>query len=629
MLAFFSFSFSIQLHAQECHGFYGTPESITTFGSLTGDSLPPGRTRYTYTSSPCPTEGHYTIIDSISGCFGNTWHHESPDADGNMMLVNASVDPGDVFVDTIKNLCGSTNYSFGVWTENVSMPSSCGGPSIRPRLSFRVESLTGETLAFYNGSDLEEIRPTFYSLIFRTGAGFNSVIVRISDMAPGGCGNVFSLDDVVISPCGPDVEGTVLDILGSSLGASVDLCIGDASSARLFAKVGDGYYNPSYQWQKYNGTDWVDIPGAESLYYQPTDIKGVGTYKYRLTVAEEGNIGSSRCRVASNEITMKIRNPMTGAAASNSPVCENSIIKLSASGGLGYQWSGPSGFTSMDANPGFTATRSSGGQYTVIIIDSIHCRSIDTITVVLIPPPIITVSSTQSICQGDSVTLSASGGNTYSWLPVNDLSGAFSKTPIVKPNGTTRYTVTVTDSNNCTDTAGVLIVIHTKPVVYAGNDKVIIKGGATILGGKIDDPTNVNFSWVPSPSLNDIHLLNPVADPDANTDYVLNASSAIGCGISSDTVSVKVYGAFYIPNAFTPNGDGLNDSWHIPALQAFPDAVLSVYNRYGNKIFESTAGNRDWDGNYKNKAQPSGAYPYVIDLKNNQPVLKGVVMIVR
>jgi len=283
----------------------------------------------------------------------------------------------------------------------------------------------------------------------------------------------------------------------------------------------------------------------------------------------------------------------------------------------------------MDANPGFTATRSSGGQYTVIIIDSIHCRSIDTITVVLIPPPTITVSSTQSICQGDSVALSASGGNTYSWLPLNDLSGAFSKTPIVKPNGTTRYTVTVTDSNNCTDTAGVLIVIHTKPVVYAGNDKVIIKGGATILGGKIDDPTNVNFSWVPSPSLNDIHLLNPVADPDANTDYVLNASSAIGCGISSDTVSVKVYGAFYIPNAFTPNGDGLNDSWHIPALQAFPDAVLSVYNRYGNKIFESTAGNRDWDGNYKNKAQPSGAYPYVIDLKNNQPVLKGVVMIVR
>ncbi|MEP7253845.1 MAG: gliding motility-associated C-terminal domain-containing protein, partial [Ginsengibacter sp.] len=80
--------------------------------------------------------------------------------------------------------------------------------------------------------------------------------------------------------------------------------------------------------------------------------------------------------------------------------------------------------------------------------------------------------------------------------------------------------------------------------------------------------------------------------------------------------------------AFTPNGDGINDTWKIEPLEAFPSAVLKVYNRYGQMLFTNNGASVPWDGRYKGKLQPSGAYPYTIDLKNGSPVIKGIVYIV-
>ena len=91
---------------------------------------------------------------------------------------------------------------------------------------------------------------------------------------------------------------------------------------------------------------------------------------------------------------------------------------------------------------------------------------------------------------------------------------------------------------------------------------------------------------------------------------------------ATDDVFVKVYNDIYVPSAFSPNKDGLNDAWRIDALVAIPEAKVTVYNRYGNIVFETTGNSKEWDGTYKGQALPTGAYAYMIDFKNGSPLKK-------
>ena len=82
-----------------------------------------------------------------------------------------------------------------------------------------------------------------------------------------------------------------------------------------------------------------------------------------------------------------------------------------------------------------------------------------------------------------------------------------------------------------------------------------------------------------------------------------------------------------IPNAFSPNNDGINDTWQIPALQTYTDPEVTVFNRYGQAVYRSKGYGTAWDGSFKGKRLPVGTYYYVIDLKIGE-VLSGWVMIV-
>ncbi|HSN60109.1 MAG TPA: gliding motility-associated C-terminal domain-containing protein, partial [Ferruginibacter sp.] len=82
------------------------------------------------------------------------------------------------------------------------------------------------------------------------------------------------------------------------------------------------------------------------------------------------------------------------------------------------------------------------------------------------------------------------------------------------------------------------------------------------------------------------------------------------------------------PNAFKHNNDGLNDSWNIPALDAYPNFELFVFNRYGEVVFKNSKVNKSWDGSFKLNPLPAGAYPYFIKLNVDNKILKGTVMII-
>ena len=233
-----------------------------------------------------------------------------------------------------------------------------------------------------------------------------------------------------------------------------------------------------------------------------------------------------------------------------------------------------------------------------------------------------------AICKGDSVYLNGSGGYAYKWIPSTGLSSDSTADPLAKPTDTTGYKMIAFSQAGCSDTTKVQVNVIERPMADAGPDKTIIAGGTTQLGGFISGQ-DVSYQWSPPFDINDVKVLQPRVHPPADADYTLTAVSNAGCGTVSDKVHVIVYKDFFIPNAFSPNGDGINDTWGIPALQAFSQFDVSVYNRYGRLMYHIKNSGTPWDGNYKGEPQPSGVYVYVIDLKQNIPVFKGTLLLIR
>ena len=621
--------------AQVCTGSLGDPIVNINFGhgSNPGNPLNAATTSYTFTSTTCPNDGSYTIVSSTANCFSNSWHtiaedHTPNDVNGYMMLVNASNNPGDFYVDTVKGLCANTKYELGAWIVNVIQPTSCNNNSNRPNLIFNIETTTGTILGTYTtGNIIPANSPTWkqYGLFFTTPLTTSTVVIRITNTAPGGCGNDLALDDITFRPCGPTITSA-----GPINNQTVfDFCKGASTNVSILADIGSGYLSPSLQWQfsSDNGINWSDIVGETFTSYRFTQT-ALGIYKYRMSVADGSNIAIKSCRVVSNTVTFSIYDLPFATASANSPVCEKRPIELIATGGATYSWTGPAGFTSTLASPSLIAQSNSGGQYTVTAINQYGCTNSTFVNVLIKPKPIVSISSTQKICEGDAVTLQAGGGVTYQWSPAAGLSAVNIANPIARPADTTSYQVIITGLNNCSDTAIAVMNVVKKPTAFAGPDKSLLIGQSTQLNGLVGG-TAISFTWLPVTFLNNPLLVQPTSSPLDDILYTLHVKSNDGCGEATDDVFIKVYKEIYVPSAFSPNNDGLNDRWRILALITFPKATLMVYNRYGEIVFEGSGNNMEWDGSFKGQPSPMGGYTYLIDFKNGTPLKKGMVSILR
>jgi gliding motility-associated-like protein len=264
-----------------------------------------------------------------------------------------------------------------------------------------------------------------------------------------------------------------------------------------------------------------------------------------------------------------------------------------------------------------------------MVIDSNRCSRPDSVTIVVNPTPIGTTGiSAAAICKGDNIQLTSSGGIFYKWIPSTGLSSSVIANPVASPADTTDYMVIISNQFNCSDTERVTINVIEKPKADAGPDKYILEGNSIKFRGNASGQ-NINYSWSPAAYMDDPMSLQPVVTPPADLDYVLTATSNEGCGAHSDTMHVFVYKDIFVPNAFTPNGDGKNDAWFVPILSAFNEFEVSVYNRYGQMVFYTKNVNKPWDGKYKGALLSSDAYVYVIKFKELKRLYKGTVIIIR
>jgi len=163
--------------------------------------------------------------------------------------------------------------------------------------------------------------------------------------------------------------------------------------------------------------------------------------------------------------------------------------------------------------------------------------------------------------------------------------------------------------------------------VDAGPDKYILLGKSDILTPVVTDSA-LNYLWTPPSYLNSDTVLNPVCSPQYNLTYTFTASTKEGCS-RSDTVRVFVLFPPVVPNAFSPNGDGINDTWKIKYLDTYPGATVDVYSRYGQLVFHSNGYQTEWDGTINGQPLTVGTYYYIINPKNGRAVISGSITIIR
>ncbi|MEP6927977.1 MAG: gliding motility-associated C-terminal domain-containing protein [Ginsengibacter sp.] len=629
---FLIFSFNSEIFAQLCQGSLGDPVVNITFGAGANPGAPlSGVNNYSYVSNDCPDDGSYTVANSTNNCFGNTWHtisqdHTPGDVNGYMMVVNASFNPGDFFVKTVDGLCPNTTYEFAAWILNVLQPFACGGNGIKPNITFNIETTSGTVLKSYQTGDLPAV-PDWkqYGFFFSTTTGVSSVVLRMTNNAPGGCGNDLLLDDITFRACGPLVTA---GIMGAP--DSINVCSGNNSIFTLHANVSAGYNNPVYQWQLSinNQSSWTNIAGATNTTYIRPPIATPGAYLYRLAVSQRSNLIISSCYIISNIVSITV-NRLPVIAASNHGDCTGDTLSFKANDGVLFSWTGPMNFTSSEQFPFIPkAVIGNTGKYYVKVTSAKGCINKDSTIAEINIKPTLNAGSDAEICEGSYIQLGSAGNNieSYQWSPATEISNPNISNPLAFPKQTTTYILTVAN-DECKVSDSLKIVVDKNPMADAGPDKVIIEGESVVLNG-IAGGTNVTYSWSPGQYITGSATLNPLVKPPANVIYTLHVLSNKGCGTATDDVLVKVFKKLFIPNAFTPNNDGINDTWFIETLEAYPNAGVKIFNRYGQIVFDNHGINKPWDGKFKGVLLSSGAYAYIIDLKNNSQLIKGVVFII-
>lgn len=358
------------MHAQLCTGSLGDAVVKIDFGTGTashGTALGTGITSYIYTTADFPNDGSYTI-EKTTNTPGTWWTTTDHTGGGYMMVVNASLSTTDYFYkNTVTGLCPDTTYEFAAWIMNLLRSNDTSPPNI----TFTIESTSGTILGTYNTGDIGLSTSAVwkqYGFFFTTPTGISTVVIRMRNNKAGAApGNDIALDDITFRACGPTVTSSVQNNTNTDL----TICQGDTQSYTLTGTVSSGYSNPAYQWQvsNDNGTTWNDISGANTLTYSFVPASTVGTYLYRMAVAQSSNISSATCRVVSNTITFKVNESSIAPTFTTvQPTCDvptgtinitttaNTVYSID---GINYQTSGIfSGLAGGDYN--VTAKLSSG-----------------------------------------------------------------------------------------------------------------------------------------------------------------------------------------------------------------------------------------------------------------------------
>jgi gliding motility-associated-like protein len=519
----------------------------------------------------CPPDYSYCITNHSYGCNNGSWHdvpedHTPNDVLGRFWLIAGTTTPEAFYKDTFNALKGSTNYELSFWFLNMYRKYS---PPLCIHIGSPVKpdlTIIAETLS---GTELAR---------FRTGpleetatVAWKQIALSFS-MPAGQTSVVIRMENNASGICGNDFaidDWLIQECIPSAVKAGFNLAGVQGDTARLCVSSPTAVSISEKSTPLYNNTvyQWQETKDNGLSW---TDIPGASTNTYTNTFS---TAGTNLYRLAVSDPT-----------CNNKPNC---------------------------------------------VITS------NTIVLILSPGANYSVTSNSPVCTGKDITLNitnTSNSSTYKWNGPNGFTATGATVTVANASATMsgKYFLEInTNNGQCIQNDSVVVSVNPIPSVNAGPDVTITAGATAQLKGSSATPGAI-YSWTPVQYIDNPTVPNPTVNPPEETAYTLSVTTpGGGCGTASDKVIVTVLGEVVIPNTFTPNGDGINDSWQIKGLSAYSNCRVSVYNRYGQLLFSQKGYSVPWNGMYNNTNLPIGTYYYIITGGSLPQKLSGSLTILR
>ncbi|TKK69904.1 gliding motility-associated C-terminal domain-containing protein [Ilyomonas limi] len=638
--------------AQICTGSVGDAIINETFGAGTstfGPPLGPGKTSsLNFQADNCPGDGHYAILNYTSGCwpYDVVWH-TATDHTGNgyYMLINASYQPSDFYIQKVTGLCEGTTYQFAAWLLNM-----CSVTGTLPNITMTIEKTDGTVLAKKETGDIPIINPLTwqqYGFNFTTPAGVSEVVLRMRNNAPGGVGNDVGLDDITFRPIGPSVAISAANVARDT----AVFCESNSNTLQFSSSVEECYVSTAYQWQQSTngGTTWTDIAGATAADYTSMPVNA-GVYMYRLAVAQATSIGNTSCRVTSKPFTIlvyaKDQRTIT-IAQSPDYICGASPVTFTATTTNGgnapaYQWQLNGKAVGINSTTFTSNTLFTGDVVNCIFTSSLPCNTpavSNSITVKIGKP--VTTTINQSICEGENyagysqtgtytdVFKSSSGCDSTRTLNLtvkNKITITIDTTICYGSNynGYTAsgiYTHTFTAASGCDSVQTINLNVLPDINRKVWNDTLLCTGDTIVLSPGVFD----TYVW---------------QDGSAQSSFVVHKSGVytviVGnqCGTAVKQVNItEQVCTIAFPTGFTPNGDGLNDVFKVVNGYNLQYFRLRIINRWGQQVFTSGMPAKGWNGMMNGRPAGTGTYIWFCEYKRPGSTtitsIKGVVTLIR
>ena len=491
--------------------------------------------------------------------------------------------------------------------------------------SITVGSVTSWYYNFGDGNTLTRTVATPFNYAFANAGTYTIKLVTTSN---SGCISDTAFKTITINPKPL-----------AKFGYNKNICIGDSIRFTDSSSIASGSIT-SWRWNFDDGQTL--ITNNNNAFYHTYAL--VGNYIVKLVTVSNNGCISDTAKVA-----VSVNNKPTATITFTGKPCIDSVFTFTSSVGVGtgnppvWFWNFGDGQTFSTTSTNITTHTYTSTATNILVKHVISygagCTS-DTATTTI---PIMSSNPVanfaivgDTLCENKNITFSAASNPSITqW---NWLIGTYSSTAVPPINyaftnaGNYVASLIVKNAGGCTSTPFIKnLVINSTPLVDAGPDKNIITGTSTTLDALINNSSNYDFSWTPASFLSSAFVLNPIANPPTTTVYSIKAMDKLSYCFNTDSVKITVVNKLDIPNAFSPNGDGINDQWRIEGLELYPYAVVSVFTRGGQKIGEwRNYKNNPWNGTYNGKPVPVGTYAYVIQFsKDSKEAIGGILTILR
>ena len=425
----------------------------------------------------------------------------------------------------------------------------------------------------------------------------------------------------VTNSCGTASSNVVVTILANpspGTNGTLTICT-NAASTDLFNQLGG---SPSA------GGTWSPAMASGTGVFNPA-VDAAGTYTYSI------NDCSGNPQTATVVVTVTPL-PTTGTNGALS-LCTTDpatdlFNQLGGTPDVGGTWS-----PAMISGTGvFNPAVDAAGTYTYTVTNSCGTSSSDvvvTVTSCTLPTAGYTVSDS-SICEGDCINFTNTSSGATSWLWTFN-GGSPSTSTNQNPTNICFNTAgsfmieQIATNSNGSDTTTSTVVVNATPIIDAGSDVSIDLGQSTTLTAT---GTNGVYTWSPFTWLDCAICVSPISTPEETITYTVIVVDSNGCSaVDQVTVIVNFENVIFVPNIFSPNGDGFNDILYVRG-KGVAELNFFIYDRWGEKVFETTTLDKGWDGTFRNKKMNNAVFVYYLQatfIDGSEATQKGDITLIR